>query len=713
MSRMFPFARWLALCLAPVPAFAQTTWHVDAAATPPGAGTLASPYASVQFALAQPATLSGDMVLVAPGTYAGNVDFLGKDVVVQSSGGAAATILDANLSGSVVTFKSGETSAAVLDGFTLRNGRGTSTPPADVDGGGVYCVNSSPTLRNLVVRENLARRGGGLFFTNSTARLELSTITLNGGLCYTCYPMSGGGIWSASAIVVDRCTISLNKDVSEGGGAYGAGAYTLCTFQQNVGFLGGGARGVGATYERCTFDSNVAGSVDADPGFGGGVHGGTLSACALVNNHGGQQGGGAYGAVLHDCDLIGNRASVSGLSIPPRGGGAAASTLTDCRVNGNVVSAPLQVPGEGGGLYACTATRSTIGANYVFSAGSFALGTLGGGGARSSTLVDCVVVGNVVDSPGSGTDARGGGLAGGSATGTLFYSNGAPHGGGAADATLVRCTLTENTAFVAGGGVAALSGATSVDTSIVWNNAGPAETFASAGTLVITYSDVAGGFAGTGNIALDPQFVAAVSNDYHLTASSPCWNSGNPALVLDPDGTRADMGAFPFDRGASPAGTTYCFGDGALADHTTPCPCGNNGVTGNGCAHSANPAGAHLAASGSTSADDVVLYGSGTPLTAFGLFLQHDALGDRTFHDGVLCANGNLVRLRGRAAVQGALRFPEPTAPQDATLTLSQRGLVTPGSGARRYYALWFRNASTSFCPPATANVTNGYRLDW
>ena len=160
-------------------------------------------------------------------------------------------------------------------------------------------------------------------------------------------------------------------------------------------------------------------------------------------------------------------------------------------------------------------------------------------------------------------------------------------------------------------------------------------------------------------------------------------------------------------------GHAFCFGDGALADHTTPCPCGNSGANGHGCAHSFNAAGAQIGASGVVANDDVILQASSLPVTSFTLFLQHDAAGDTIFHDGTLCAGGTLVRLRGRAAVAGAATFPNNAFAQDSTLTLSQRGGVAPGSGALRYYSAWFRNASSTFCPPATANVTNGYTIVW
>jgi hypothetical protein len=52
---------------------------------------------------------------------------------------------------------------------------------------------------------------------------------------------------------------------------------------------------------------------------------------------------------------------------------------------------------------------------------------------------------------------------------------------------------------------------------------------------------------GSGNlINYDPVYLDEVGRDYSLTKFSPCINTGNPMLSDDPDGTRADMGAFPF-----------------------------------------------------------------------------------------------------------------------------------------------------------------------
>ena len=71
------------------------------------------------------AAVDGDLVLVAPGTYVENIDFLGKAIAVQSEDGADVTIIDGNQEGSVVIFISGETEYSSILGFTISNGNGS------------------------------------------------------------------------------------------------------------------------------------------------------------------------------------------------------------------------------------------------------------------------------------------------------------------------------------------------------------------------------------------------------------------------------------------------------------------------------------------------------------------------------------------------------------------------------------------------------------
>ncbi len=76
-------------------------------------------------------------------------------------------------------------------------------------------------------------------------------------------------------------------------------------------------------------------------------------------------------------------------------------------------------------------------------------------------------------------------------------------------------------------------------------------------TLTVAYSDIQGGQNsvttdelgivnwGSGNIDVNPMFVDTASGDYHLLASSMLINAGHPDST-DSDGTRADMGAYPY-----------------------------------------------------------------------------------------------------------------------------------------------------------------------
>ena len=140
-------------------------------------------YTTIQAAI--DAAVNGDTVLVAPGTYHERIDFLGKAITVASTSisNPAATVINGDAGGSVVTFKSGETAAAVLGGFTITNGSGTPDHYW-LFGGGVYCYYSSPTLINNTISGNSAVKdtfglGGGVYCSHSSPTLTNNTISGN------------------------------------------------------------------------------------------------------------------------------------------------------------------------------------------------------------------------------------------------------------------------------------------------------------------------------------------------------------------------------------------------------------------------------------------------------------------------------------------------------------------------------------------------------
>jgi hypothetical protein len=53
---------------------------------------------------------------------------------------------------------------------------------------------------------------------------------------------------------------------------------------------------------------------------------------------------------------------------------------------------------------------------------------------------------------------------------------------------------------------------------------------------------------GPHDIQADPLFVDRFSGDFRLLPNSPCIDAGDPTFPLDPDSTRADIGAYYFDQ---------------------------------------------------------------------------------------------------------------------------------------------------------------------
>lgn len=148
------------------------------------------PYSSIQEGI--DAAAPGDTVLVAPGTYVESLNFNGKlNITVGSyfittgdTSYVEKTVIGPETPDSVVEFASGEDSTSVLAGFVLTNGY---TPdPADTEtwcnGGAVTCMDSSPRLDHLIVRENqcyLGSYSSGILCINSSPTITNTVITRN------------------------------------------------------------------------------------------------------------------------------------------------------------------------------------------------------------------------------------------------------------------------------------------------------------------------------------------------------------------------------------------------------------------------------------------------------------------------------------------------------------------------------------------------------
>ncbi|MFC1605105.1 hypothetical protein ACFL5F_08780, partial [Planctomycetota bacterium] len=159
----------------------------------------------------------GDVIIVEAGTYPENINFSGKNIALTSTDPnnpeiVASTIIDGQGRGSVVLFENGETSEAVLAGFTITGGYGTKdTTIPDADylywGAGVCCMNASPTIKCNVITGN----NGPFDMTGDDSQ--------QWKMCY------GGGIGCIQSHAIITQNIIKNNSTYAGGG--------LMTYMEN------------------------------------------------------------------------------------------------------------------------------------------------------------------------------------------------------------------------------------------------------------------------------------------------------------------------------------------------------------------------------------------------------------------------------------------------------------------------------------------------
>lgn len=574
---------WLALSALASSGFASHTWFVDDDGSPFGDGSPENPFPSIQRAIAHSGTSSGDTILVRPGTYRERVDFA-HSLTLIAEAGPDYTVIDAGFRGSVVTIRNRGGWESRLEGFTLRHGTGRFNPiRGEALGGGVFCVNSRATLVDCVLVANATRvggpdsqlsgRGGGLYAgVGADVVLQSCAITQNdavdgGGVFVdrgrvamiggslsgnralgSVHPGRGGGLLAGAGAIVDLSSVTVEANLAEGGPLHEEA-------------LGGGIRleaSSQANLSNCLIQGNLCGgpygSGGDRPGFGGGISSmarledfgmtDTILRANRANNGGGLHGKGRLGR----CTIEQNVISYGG------GGGVEAIDveLLDCVLRDNwSFEAPGGGISVGFGRFA-RLERCEIASNYARPRGGGGLGglyvdcdihdnsargdgtdyTVGGGGVYGGDLVDCRVWNNQTDDY-EDHRAEGGGLRGGTALRTIFHHNFADHaGGGAAWSTLEHCTVVANR--------------TGTSMSTVRNSIVRFNTYGDAEGPSITWSNVAPGTPGVGNLFDDPLFVNAPADDYRLQPGSPCIDAGDPTSPPDPDGSRADMGALPF-----------------------------------------------------------------------------------------------------------------------------------------------------------------------
>lgn len=271
-------------------------------------------YGSIQAGLNASAT--GDTVLVQPGTYLENIIWPSTNgIKLIAAGDTTNTFIDGNQVDRVIRISSGgtiDTTTAII-GFTIRNGNS----PYDY-GGGIYCNQSSPTIKDCNISYNYAYTiGGGVYCEDNSSPIITDCLISNN------YAYDGGGIfcYNQSNPLIISCIISYNVGEDKSGGincTYNANpTINDCIIQNNTSAHAGGIYcwSSAPNITNCIIKENQAGNK------GGGVWCASSSNpviinCLFISNWSGNDGGGIYftnsSTTINNCTFVENETDYGG-----------------------------------------------------------------------------------------------------------------------------------------------------------------------------------------------------------------------------------------------------------------------------------------------------------------------------------------------------------------------------------------------------------------
>ncbi|HOQ04330.1 MAG TPA: hypothetical protein PKY88_03860 [Anaerohalosphaeraceae bacterium] len=205
-------------------------WYVAPAGSSSPDGSREHPFAFIQQAL--DTAQSGDRIILQPGIYSGpgnaNLNPQGKILTIQSIDPenldvVVSTIIDPNGLERGFVFNHNETPQFILQGFTLRNARCRQEDEFP-HGAGIFCSESSPTIRFCIFENCAAEDGWGGAFYGEFCNTAFTHCLL------ACNKGRYGGAIAAnleSAISLNHCTVSGNK-------ALFAGGAIVCDFESSI-----------------------------------------------------------------------------------------------------------------------------------------------------------------------------------------------------------------------------------------------------------------------------------------------------------------------------------------------------------------------------------------------------------------------------------------------------------------------------------------------
>jgi hypothetical protein len=208
------------------------------------------------------------------------------------------------------------TASAVLDGFTIRGGRTLiSSIGSNISGGGMYNVDASPTLRNLIFFGNVAESGGGGLMNTLNCSPTLTNVLFDRNFSQR----DGGGMFNftGASPVMNNVTFNGNYCFGSGGAIFNSRSSpvaTNCHFDNNFATVGGAVFCFEetASFTNCTFTNNGtfrdAGGLYFESSLV------EFKNCLFYGQRGGQYGGALYNrssnVSLTNCTMVNNESGV-------------------------------------------------------------------------------------------------------------------------------------------------------------------------------------------------------------------------------------------------------------------------------------------------------------------------------------------------------------------------------------------------------------------
>jgi parallel beta-helix repeat protein/predicted outer membrane repeat protein len=223
------------------------------------AATINVPADQPTIAAAISASVNGDIIAIAAGTYyEHSLNTNNKAITIGSASGNLDVTIDAQQGGSVFVIELGEGAGTVIKDLVITGGKGTDTG-GWAAGGGIYCDYSSPTISGCTIEGNTAFSGGGIYCRDAS-NPTISGCTIDGNTAQW-----GGGIYCyANNPTISDCMITGNTaNNGEGGGiiCYNSNpTISGCTIEGNTATSGGGiyCHNSNPAISDCLISSNTA-----------------------------------------------------------------------------------------------------------------------------------------------------------------------------------------------------------------------------------------------------------------------------------------------------------------------------------------------------------------------------------------------------------------------------------------------------------------------